>query len=89
MDYDLKRDKEPNVKLVAGFLASALDMEDHMSLAAYGEFLNRGIWGDKLDDELFNIVKEQIDTLVKETEEHKQAFLNLQRKLGQNNGSQN
>jgi len=70
-----------NHDLIAGFLASALDLEDKMSGNVYGEYLKRVIWPPDLEEEEFEIIKEYLNVLIQETEQHKKAFLSLQNKL--------
>ena len=72
------------IKLVAGFLESALDIEDKMSESVYGEFLNRKVWPANLEDSAFELIKERLFILIKETEDHKKIFLNLKNNLNGN-----
>lgn len=68
---------ENETKVIAGFLASALDIEDNMSKEVYSEFLDRGSWPKQLSDDCFQEIKSLLDILIKDTEEHKKMFLNL------------
>jgi len=77
MDNNLKE-----VKIIAGFLVSALDIEDDMSDSVYGEYLSRETWPDNLDEEVFEMIKNLLTTLIEETEGHKKAFLELANKNG-------
>lgn len=76
-----KEIKPEQVKLVAGFLASAIDMEDEMSRNVYGEFLSRENWPTLLDEESFKNIKELLIVLIRETERHREIFSDLLNKL--------
>ena len=81
-NHKIKKSEEKDVETIAGFIASALDMEDKMSESVYGEFLKREIWPAGLGDEEFRAIKEFLTILMQETEAHKKAFLNLQKNGG-------
>lgn len=70
-------------KIISGYLVSALDMEDHMSLEIYGEFLNKNAWPVDLDKEVFENIQQLLKIVVSETEMHKKSFLELQKKLNE------
>lgn len=74
------------VKIIAGFLASALDIEDDMSKSVYGEYLDRETWPADLDDRAFEMIKNLVTVLIEETEGHKKAFLGLKNKFVEDNG---
>lgn len=69
------------VKIIAGFLASSLDIEDDMSDSVYGEYLSRETWPANLDERVFDMIKNLIMILIEETKEHKRAFLELENKI--------
>lgn len=68
------------VKIIGGFLSSALDIEDDMSTSVYGEYLNRETWPADLDEKVFEMIKNLVTVLIEETEGHKKAFLGLKNK---------
>lgn len=72
---------QKEVKIIAGFLASALDIEDDMSKSVYGEFLDKKNWPVNLETDVFETTKKLLTILIKETEEHKKRFLNLMKKI--------
>lgn len=72
------------VKLVAGFLESALDIEDKMSESVYGKFLKQEAWPANLDEGVFRSIKELLFILIRETKEHEKIFLNLKNNLNGN-----
>ena len=78
MDKNLN---QKEIKIIAGFLASALDIEDDMSRSVYGDFLNRKNWPVSLDADAFEEIKNLLMILIEETEEHKKRFLNLMEKV--------
>ena len=69
------------VKIIAGFLASALDIEDDMSMDVYGEYLDRETWPVDLDEKVFEMIKNLVAVLIEETEGHKKSFLELWQKI--------
>jgi hypothetical protein len=76
---NMTKDKE----IPSEYLASALDLEDRMSLEIYGELLDRNSWPDNLDEEVFENIKQLLGIVIRETEMHKKAFLELQKKIKQ------
>lgn len=76
--------KDENKKIANGYLASALDIEDRMSLEVYGEFLDQKAWPADLDKKVFENIKQLLGVVIEETEMHKKAFLELQKKLSDN-----
>jgi len=70
-----------NRKIISGYLASALDLEDQMSIDIYGEFLDKNAWPADLDEKVFEKIKQLLGVVISETEMHKKVFLELQKKL--------
>lgn len=68
-------------QIIGNYLASALDLEDKMSLEVYGDYLNRSAWPADLDEKVFKNIKQLLSVVINETEMHKKAFLGLQKKL--------
>lgn len=82
MDQEIKPEQvEEKVKLVGGFLASAIDMEDKMSRDVYGEFLNRESWPALMDEETFKNIRDLLNILIQETDQHRKTFSELLNKL--------
>lgn len=67
--------------IIGNYLASALDIEDSMSLDVYGTYLSRSAWPAHMDNEVFENIKKLLAVVVEETEGHKIAFSELQKKL--------
>ena len=80
-DFSEKNPDSSEVKVIAGFLASALDIEDTMSLKVYGDFLDRQSWPANLTEEAFQTIRNFLTTLIQDTEAHKKTFLELKNKL--------
>ncbi|MDP2741165.1 MAG: hypothetical protein Q8O66_00540 [bacterium] len=76
--------KNENEKTANEYLASALDLEDRMSLEVYGELLDQNAWPADLDKEVFENIKQLLGIVIEETEMHKKAFSELQKKLSDN-----
>lgn len=68
-------------KVIAGFLTSAIDMEDEMSGDVYGEFLSRESWPVLMDEDAFQNIKELLTILIQETARHKKIFSELLNQL--------
>ena len=83
-DFSEKNPNNAEVKVIAGFLASALDIEDTMSLSVYGDLLDRQSWPANLTEETFQNIRNFLTTLIQDTEAHKKAFLELKNKLNNN-----
>ncbi len=83
----MDKSNKANAKVIAGFLTLALDIEDQMSIAVYGEYLDKKIWPAILEKETFQIIKDNLMILIQETEEHKKTFLSLKNKLNNKNAS--
>ncbi len=54
-----------------------------MSIDVYGTYLSRSAWPASLDEEVFENIKKLLTIVVEETEGHKQAFSELQKKLNE------
>lgn len=68
--------------IVAGYLVSALQMEDHISREVYGVYLERSTWPASLSDEVFAEIQKLLTILIEETDRHREAFHSLQLKYG-------
>ena len=62
-------------------LELVLDFEDQMGGETYGEYLKKETWPANLPDDLFKTIQAFLNTLIDETEDHKQVFLNLKKQL--------
>jgi hypothetical protein len=85
MDQSLKNTNDSgkrNPKTVAGYLASALDMEELLSSGVYGDYLDPKNWPPNLESKTFETIKEHILTLLDGIEKHKKMFSDLNRLYG-------
>jgi hypothetical protein len=80
----MAKENEKEKKIMGGYLASALDIEDHMSIEVYGDFLYRNAWPADLEENVFENIKQLLGVVIKETDMHKKTFLELQKKLNDN-----
>ena len=78
-----EKQEEKQKKTIGNYLVSALDMEDHMSITVYGEYMNRSAWPARLGEEAFENIKKLLTVVIEETEMHKKAFSELQKKLNE------
>ena len=69
------------VKTVGHYLASALDMEDQISNGVYQEYLDLNNWPADLETDKIEMVREYLTILIKDTEKHKNMFLDLNKRL--------
>lgn len=77
-----------NIKTVAGFLASALDLEDKITGSCYQDYLDRSAWPDSLEENTFRKIQGYLTTLITDTEQHTKDFLSLQEKLNRDDREQ-
>lgn len=77
-------EQEPKKEATIGnYLASALDIEDHMSIEVYGDYMQKSGWPVTLSEEAFENIKKLLTVVIEETERHKKAFSELQKKLNE------
>jgi len=74
---------EDKKETIGNYLLSALDMEDHMSIDVYGNYMQRSAWPADLNEEAFENIKKLLTIVIEETEMHKKAFSELQKKLNE------
>ena len=72
-------------RILAGYLASALNMEDEISIATYIDYLNPKNWPDGIKPEIFEKITTRLNTLIEDTDKHKKIIAALVKKYGQNN----
>ena len=65
----------------ADYLNSALDLEDQMGGEVYGQYLKKEAWPKQLDEAGFLELKQLLDILIEETEEHKREFLTMKNRF--------
>jgi rubrerythrin len=73
-------------KMIAGILASALDMEDEIAHSVYLDYVDRNNWPADLKDETFEEIRNYLTTLLDDTQRHRNIIKNLQYKLDLKDG---
>jgi len=85
MDKDAENtDKAGKPKTVAGYIASALDMEERLSMGVYRDYLDPKNWPADLEPEAFNTIEGYLTILLKDTEKHKKMLSDLNKLYGEN-----
>lgn len=72
-------DKE---KILANFLASALDMEDEVSNSVYNDYMDAKNWPKNIKPEIFQSIRQYLNVLIEDTRKHRQIILELMQKYG-------
>ena len=88
MDDNFREPDERNIKTVAGFLASALELEDKITNSSYQDYLNRSAWPDRLEESAFRKIQGYLTTLITDTEQHTKDFISLQEKFNSDDREQ-
>ena len=69
-------------KTVAGYLVSALDMEEQIANGVYGDYLDPKSWPAGLSAESLEKIKAYLTTLIEDTEKHIKWLSDLNRLYG-------
>ena len=64
-------------KTLAGWLASALDMEELISNSVYRDYLDPANWPVDLKPDVFQKIKEHLTVLIQDTKRHRKILLAL------------
>jgi hypothetical protein len=67
------------------FLASALDMEDEVSNSVYRDYMSEKNWPKSLPPDVFKNIREYLNILMEETQNHRKIILGLMQKYGKAN----
>lgn len=70
-------------KILAGFLASALDMEDEISNSIYKDYMDAKNWPKNLKPEAFQSIRQYLNVLIEDTRKHRKIILGLIEQHGQ------
>jgi hypothetical protein len=76
---------EPNAdgrETIDALLASALNMEDDISLGVYRDYVSRRHWPGPLADSVFLDIKRRLTVLIEDTKKHKNILQALVREHG-------
>jgi hypothetical protein len=69
-------------KIIAGYLASAMDLEDEVSDSIYREYLDPARWPPGIDMDVFQEIRECLTTLIEDTKRHRIILSGLIEKYG-------
>jgi hypothetical protein len=83
-DKQQDRERAPGPKLLAGYLASALNMEDEISNGIYADYLDPKNWPEGIAPEVFKQITDRLTVLIDDTKKHKKIIEALAKKHGQN-----
>ncbi len=73
---------DPKPETLAGFLASALDMEDEISNSVYKDYMDPDNWPSGMDLDIFQEIRKNLTTLIEDTRRHRKIVLGLVQKYG-------
>jgi hypothetical protein len=74
-------------KILSGFLASALDMEDEISNSVYKDYMDAKNWPKNIKPEIFQNIRQYLNILIEDTRIHRKIILGLMQKYGQDKQS--
>ena len=69
-------------KMLAGYLAAALDMEDEINTSIYKDYLNRNNWPTHLQPDIFETIIQYLNVLIEDTQTHRKIIAVLIEKYG-------
>jgi len=61
-------------KILAGYLASALDMEDQINNSIYKDYLDRNNWPRLLQPDVFETIRKYLNVLIEDTQRHRKLI---------------
>jgi hypothetical protein len=68
---------------LAGFLASALDMEEEISNSVYKDYMDAKNWPKNLKPKVFQNIRQYLNVLIEDTQKHKKIISGLIEQYGQ------
>ena len=86
-DNDLEKPTAQRPDVLAGFLASALDMEDEISNGVYKDYMDPDNWPSGMDLDIFQEIRKNLTTLIEDTRRHRKIILGLIKKYGKDNAA--
>ncbi len=81
-DNDTEKSAEQKPKIIAGYLASAMDMEDEISNGVYRDYMDPARWPPGIDMDVFQEIQKYLTTLIEDTERHRIKISGLIEKYG-------
>lgn len=70
-------------KILAGYLATALDMEDQISISVYKDYMDAKNWPKNMPPEISQNIKQYLNVLIEDTRKHRQTVLGLIQNYGE------
>lgn len=67
---------------LAGFLASALDMEDEISNGVYKDYMDLDNWPAGMDLNVFQEIRKHLTTLIEDTRRHRKIISGFIKQYG-------
>jgi hypothetical protein len=80
---DTKRPAGQKPKTIAGYLASAMDMEDEISNGVYKDYMDPDNWPAGMDLNVFQEIRKLLTTLIEDTRRHRKIISGLIEKYGE------
>ncbi|MHC4543574.1 MAG: hypothetical protein ACYTDW_02350 [Planctomycetota bacterium] len=74
---DTQRPAGQRPDTLAGFLASALDMEDEISNSVYKDYMDPDNWPAGMDLNVFQEIRKRLTTLIEDTRRHRKIISGL------------
>jgi hypothetical protein len=71
--------------IIAGYIASALDIEDQVVEGIYTDYVKREAWPASMKEEAFQSIRTYLEILIKDSARHKKTVLSLQDRLNADN----
>lgn len=82
VNNDTDRPVEQRPDTLAGFLASALDMEDEISNSVYKDYMDPDNWPPGIDLNVFQQIRKHLTTLIEDTRRHRKIISGLIKQYG-------
>ena len=79
---DTQRPAGQRPDTLAGFLASALDMEDEISNGVYKDYMDPDNWPAGMDLNVFQKIRTHLTTLIEDTRRHRKIVQGLIKQYG-------
>jgi retron-type reverse transcriptase len=70
------------ITILANFLASALDIEEEISNSVYKDYVDAKNWPKNLKPEVFQNIRQYLNTLIEDTQKHKKIIRELIEQYG-------
>ena len=83
-DKKQNQERAPGPKLLAGYLASALNMEDDISNGIYLDYMDPKNWPEGINPEVFGKIRDRLTVLINDTKKHKRIIAALAKTHGEN-----